>query len=405
MADVLVVGAGPTGLALAADLAQSGVSARVIDKASAPSDKSKALGVQAGTLEVLGRVFGQKLPDAMVAAGQPAREAFIHVDDLAPIRADLSTIPSRFDFILILPQSETERILGERLSSHGGAVERNRELIGLRETGSGFVATIQRAGASPEEAPFKFVVGCDGAQSATRRLLDIPFAGAAYTGEFLLADATLRWPWSYGCARPFINSEGIMAFFPFKDERHYRVIVVKGMKPSPIEEVALPELQECVRRLSDGAIQIESASWLTRFHVHHRMAGRFRKGNGFLAGDAAHIHSPAGGQGMNTGIQDALNLGAKLAAVLRGAPPASLDDYEKERMPVARSVLRGTDLAFKLALLPENALIRFGRRYLFPRLLRSPFLQRRVIRAISEVDVARKESARRDAAAKTPASS
>ena len=107
MADVLVVGAGPTGLALAADLAQSGVSARVIDKASAPSDKSKALGVQAGTLEVLGRVFGQKLPDAMVAAGQPAREAFIHVDDLAPIRADLSTIPSRFDFILILPQSET----------------------------------------------------------------------------------------------------------------------------------------------------------------------------------------------------------------------------------------------------------------------------------------------------------
>ena len=108
---------------------------------------------------------------------------------------------------------------------------------------------------------------------------------------------------------------------------------------------------------------------------------------------------------MNTGIQDALNLGAKLAAVLRGAPPASLDDYEKERMPVARSVLRGTDLAFKLALLPENALIRFGRRYLFPRLLRSPFLQRRVIRAISEVDVARKESARRDAAAKTPASS
>lgn len=381
---------------MAADLAQAGVTARVIDKAPAPSDKSKALGVQAGTLEILGRVFGPRMPDEMIKAGRQAREAFIHIDDQPPIRADLSVIPSPFNYILILSQSETERILYERLRGAGGAVERETELVRLRQESNGVVATLKSAGKPEESAAFRYVIGCDGAHSGTRRAAEIPFEGGAYTGDFLLADVVLSWPWSHGAARPFLNAAGVMACFPFKEERHYRLVIVLKGAPSRDADPTLAEIKDCARRISGGAVAVESASWLTRFRVHHRMASRFRKGCVFLAGDAAHIHSPAGGQGMNTGIQDALNLSAKLAAVLRGAPERLLDSYEKERMPVARDVVRSTDLAFKVALRPESALMRLGRRHVLPRLVRSPRLQARVIRAMSEVDVARREIARRE---------
>jgi 2-polyprenyl-6-methoxyphenol hydroxylase-like FAD-dependent oxidoreductase len=373
------------------------VSARVVDAAPAPSDKSRALGVQAGTLELLGRVFGEALPAEMTAAGRPAREAFVHVDDLGPVRVDLSAVPSRFDFILILPQSETERLLAERLAAAGGAVERGLELVGLREEADGIVAALRRADGAVEEASFEFVAGCDGAHSAVRRAADIPFAGGAYVGDFILGDTALRWPWPYGAARPFINGQGVLACFPFKGERLYRVVMaLKDAPPSDDAAVGLDEFRALASRLSGGAVRVESATWLTRFRVHHRMAERFRKGRVFLAGDAAHIHSPAGGQGMNTGIQDALNLGAKLANVLRGGPESLLDDYERERLPAARGVVRGTDFAFKLALCPESALARWARRQIFPRLLGARAIQRRVLRTMSQVDVGRREIERRD---------
>jgi 2-polyprenyl-6-methoxyphenol hydroxylase-like FAD-dependent oxidoreductase len=221
--------------------------------------------------------------------------------------------------------------------------------------------------------------------------------GAAYTGEFVLGDVELEWKWGYHSLRVFMSSKGVIASFPMRGERRYRLILIP--KGAPAGASGSPELSlEEFRSILSGInkeIHVTSATWLTRFRVHHRMVGAFRKGRLFLAGDAAHIHSPAGGQGMNIGIQDALNLSFKLAATLPSDREQSLlDAYEAERLPVARGVLRGTDFAFRGALLPERRSVAFIRRHVLPRLIGANWIQRRMIAAISEVSIARREIAR-----------
>lgn len=390
---VLVIGAGPTGLAAALALAHLGVAVRIVDKNPARSDKSKALGVQAGTLECLGAAVDDELVDQMIGAGRPTAAAWIHLGDGDPIRIDLSTIASRYPFILILAQSETEEILEQRLNRLSVSVERQTELVDIEETDSQVLAWMKTSKGEVEEARFSFAIGCDGAHSVVRRLLKIAFKGAAYTGDFILGDVALQWSWPAGSVQTFVSRRGVAAAFPMKGEQ-YRLILIPRERPVAAErrDIDLDAFRSIASELVKGQISIQSATWLTRFGVHHRIVERFQQGRVFLAGDAAHIHSPAGGQGMNTGIQDALNLAFKLKKVLaEESPLASLKDYERERLPVARQVLRGTDLVFRMGLLPENLLTAFARRTLLPLVVGSSFVQRRVVDAISEMAVARRE--------------
>jgi len=397
---VLVIGAGPTGLATAAALVRQGVSVRIIDQSEARSDRSKALGVQAGTLECIAKALDPALSEEMIRSGQPAREAWIHIDDQSPIPVDFKTIPSRFPYILILAQSETERILEAFLTKHSVEVERRTELLEIESQGSaqGSKVVSKIKGPKGEETiTSDFVIGCDGAHSTVRHQMGFTFEGAAYTGDFILGDVTLEWPWPYDSIHTFVSERGVIASFPMKGERKYRLILIPK-EESPADrpaEISLEEFRSVTDFLSQKKIRVQDASWLTRFRVHHRRVEHFQKGRVFLAGDAAHIHSPAGGQGMNTGIQDAFNLAFKLKRYLDGQSDfESLRRYERERLPVAKKVLRGTDWVFKLALLPETGLTSFLRRVVVARLVRKAWIQKRVAAAISEMAVAQKEMAR-----------
>lgn len=391
---VLIVGAGPSGLAAALVLARLGIAVRIIDKNAARSDKSKALAVHAGTLECLKAAIGTQLVRELIDAGQPTRAAWIHLDGAAPISVDISAIPSEYNFILNLPQAETERIFEQRLGELSVKVERNTELLEAVEQEVAMVSKIKLPTGAIDEITSDFMIGCDGAHSTVRHLLGIPFHGSTYGGDFILGDVILSWSWAHDSVRLFVNARGVIAAFPLKGEHHYRLILIRQDRNSMSDQpdMDLREFQSIVSELSVDGIIVQSASWLTRFRVHHRLVKQLQLGRSFLAGDAAHIHSPAGGQGMNTGIQDALNIGFKLARVLTQEMPLSgLSDYEKERLPVARQVLRGTDFVSRLALLPENWLKRFVRGTLLAMAVRSPFLQRRVLTMISEVGVARRE--------------
>lgn len=391
--EVLVVGAGPTGLTLAAALARLGVRTRVIDRGAGRTDKSKAIGVQAGSLEALGDFFGDELSDKMVADGFSAREFFAEFGQRDSLRFDLSQIPSRFNFILVLPQSYTEQFLEDELAKSALAVQWRKELVSLEQNGSTVTARMQDAAGQAEELECDFVVGCDGAHSTVRHQAGIPFAGSAYEGNFVLGDVVLRWPWPYNAGRALISDRGIVGCFPMPGEQGaYRLIVAaKGPVETASPDISPDEFCALLARLVETPIEISRFVWLTRFRLHHRIARRFASGRVYLAGDAAHIHSPVGGQGMNTGILEALNLGSKLAAVLRhGAPLAVLDRYEQERLPIARSILRGTDIAFQFAL-SGNPLVARLRPMLLPRILGTRWIQRRLATAISQVSAARRE--------------
>ncbi|WP_145749596.1 FAD-dependent monooxygenase [Nitrospirillum amazonense] len=406
---VLVVGAGPTGLALAAMLGRTGVPVRVIDKAVGRSQQSKALGVHAGTLEALSDVFGVGLPARMVATGQPVRAVHFHLGDRQPIAVDLGGLPSPYNFVLVLPQGETERLLAEQAAAFNVAVDWNHELAALRQDGDGVQCEVRRPDGGIELVRAAYVVGCDGAHSEVRHQVGAGFAGGSYPGTFLLADVSLDWGPGYGdlghdSVRFFSTEAGAMAFFPLKDPDQATlgptlcrlVLIPKGDAPAAEAEVDLAVFTTLARAVSGLPLVLEEAAWLTRFTIHHRMVKRLRHGRVFLAGDAAHIHSAAGGQGMNTGIQDALNLGARLTEALRRGPRGRkdegvLDRYAQDRLPVARGVLRGTDLISRVGLLADGWWGRLLRRHILPLVIGTPFLRRRIALTLSQLPVSRQE--------------
>ncbi len=394
---VLVVGAGPTGLAAASALARLGISVRIIDKSQTRSDKSKALGIQAGTLECLENVCGEELTLKLVNAGSPVKDVQIHLDNDRPIYVDFGHIPSRYNYILILDQSETERILEEYLNNHDIRVERQTELIEINDRGDYVISSIQNNLGNRKEIQSSFVIGCDGAHSTIRHLLRFSFKGGSYTGDFILGDVTLKWPWPHGALQASVSQQGVIASFRMKGNQQYRLILIPRTPSSKADEpeITLEEFCSIVSTLSQNQIKVLNSKWLTRFRVHHRMVEQMQKGRVFLAGDSAHIHSPIGAQGMNTGIQDALNLAFKLKRVLQdNLTLETLKHYERERIPVARRVLRSTDFAFRLALLPETDFSQFLRRTIFSKIVSIPFIQRRIVSAISEISIARQEIAR-----------
>jgi 2-polyprenyl-6-methoxyphenol hydroxylase-like FAD-dependent oxidoreductase len=345
LVDVIVVGAGPTGLTLAAELAAFGVRARLIDRGLDRVHDSRALAIQPRTLEVLA---GLGVTDELVVGGNRAVQLRMHVGGrvLAMPMFDLGLDDTAYAFLLFLSQAETERVLGEQLAAAGIAVERGVELAGLGNAADAVTASLRHSDGREEVASARYVAGCDGGHSTVRRLAAIRFEGSSYPQTFVLADTEADGV-EPGAAHAFVSETGMLLFFPLGKPATWRLL---AMRPPADAPVVLDEVQALASSYTGGAVRLHDPVWMTNFRLHHRAATRYRAGRVFLAGDAAHVHSPAGAQGMNTGIQDAVNLGWKLAHTLRGVTnPALLDSYEAERAPIGKMVLRFTDRAFTIA--------------------------------------------------------
>ena len=335
--DVIVVGAGPTGLMLACELALAGVRCRIVERRNGQSNVTRAFAVHARTLELLD---ARGLADDLLSRGIP-------VQRLAPAPGamlDMTEFETAFPMVLMAPQSGTEYLLEERAARLGVRIDYGTEVVGLRQTDDGVEVDLQVDGAVATSQA-GYVVGCDGSHSVTRRLIDVDFVGERYPTHILLADVQLADPPDEVMfARS--GDEGVVLCVPFGDS-WYRVIAWdRTREQAPLEEpVTAAEMRSAFERIAGTDFGMGEPRWSSRFLSEHRQARHYRVGRVFLAGDAAHVHSPLGGQGMNTGIGDAMNLGWKLAGALHGwAPSWLLDSYEQERYPVGALVLKMTDV-------------------------------------------------------------
>ena len=290
-----------------------------------------------------------------------------------------------------MDESDTERVLEQRLEQLGGRVERSTQLLGFRVDGERVTATLQGPDGT-SELETRFLVGADGAHSTVRHEAGIGFAGAAYPERFLLADLDLDWDLPHDEGHIWIGDDGLVAAIPLPGERRYRVIVplppAYAAKEYESEAEIAAEAETLLGQRTGVTLRrIGDPVWASAFRIQRRQADRYRRGPVFLAGDAAHVHSPVGGQGMNTGIQDAFNLGWKLALAARDqAAPGLLDTYQAERHPIARGVLRGTHLGTRLVL-AQNPLMRAVRERAVPAIVSIPPIRRRILAAVSQLSI------------------
>ncbi|GAA2258559.1 NAD(P)/FAD-dependent oxidoreductase [Actinomadura luteofluorescens] len=332
---VLVVGAGPAGLSLAASLRQKGVDAVLLDRAAEGANTSRAAVVHARTLETLREVgaTGELVERGIIVPRFTVRER-----DRVLLTVEFGDLPTDFPYTLLVPQNVTEEILLGRLHAAGGVVHRPFEVTGLEQDEDGVTATLADGG----QIRAAYAVGTDGMHSTVREHAGIAFEGDAYPQSFVLADVHLDWAGGSEEVMLFFSAEGVTVVAPLPGGRH-RIVATVDEAPREPTAADVQALMDARGPKRHPAL-IKDVVWSSRFRVHHRLAAHYRAGRVFLAGDAAHVHSPAGGQGMNTGIQDALNLAGKLAAVLGdGAPDTVLDEYEAERRPVAEQVVSFTD--------------------------------------------------------------
>jgi 2-polyprenyl-6-methoxyphenol hydroxylase-like FAD-dependent oxidoreductase len=388
-ADVLIAGAGPTGLVLAIWLTMLKVRVRIIDKVAEPGTTSRALAIQARTLEFYQQIG---LAQAVVDRGHkvPAINLWVKGERAARVPLDnLGQGITAFAFPTIFPQDEHERLLIERLRGLGVEVERPAELTGFEDAGGQIRAVLNKPGCQ-ETATFAFLAGCDGARSKVREVLGTGFPGGTYDHLFYVADIEAAGPPVNGELHVDLEDAEFLAVFPLQDTGRARLIgtvrddVAKDQEDLQFDDVSARAIQHL-------KLDITRVNWFSAYRVHHRVANSFRQGRAFLLGDAAHIHSPVGGQGMNTGIGDAVNLAWKLAACLKEpACEALLDSYEPERMAFARLLVATTDRAFT-AVIDPGALARFIRTKVIPRLaplvMRAPAIRRAAFRTVSQTAV------------------
>jgi len=347
--DVLVVGAGPTGLMLANQLVRMGVRVLIIDRHSGPAMQTRALGVQARTLEIYQHLG---IVDEALDLGKRATGANMWVEGRKAARipvGDIGRDVSPYPFILILGQDDNEKLLGEALKKQGVTVQWNTELVGLAQDEHRVTAKVKRPDGGIGDVAAKWVGGCDGAHSAVREMSGIAFEGAPYEHVFFVADTEVTGQMVPDELNVYLWKQGFHLFFPMRGVDHWRIV---GILPAQLRErndLTFDDVMPSVRQEAGTELAFKTCSWYSTYRIHHRRAARFRDRRCFLLGDAAHIHSPVGAQGMNTGLQDAYNLGWKLALVVAGrADAALLDSYEDERIPVATQLLRTTDRAFSL---------------------------------------------------------
>ena len=348
--EVLIVGAGPTGLMLANQLARRGIRVLIIDRHAGPSRETRALGVQARTLEIYSALG---IVARALELGTPATGAYLWASGRRMAHVPLGDAgkdATPYPYILVLGQDDNERIMGERLRDWGVSVQWNTELVALDQDADGVVATLKGADGTRRTITAAWVGGCDGARSVVRELTGITFPGAPYEHVFFVADVQVTGSMVPSSVNVYLWKAGFHLFFPMRGTDHWRIV---GILPSELrnrDDIDFESVVPSVQRELGSSLAFKECSWFSTYRIHHRRAARFRDRRCFLLGDAAHIHSPVGAQGMNTGLQDAYNLAWKLALVIRGQAASSLlSSYEGERMPVAQRLLDTTDRGFRLA--------------------------------------------------------
>lgn len=346
--DVLIVGAGPTGLMLAGQLGRRGVRATIIDRHAGPSRETRALGVQARTLEIYSQLG---VADRALELGKRATGANIWANGrmMAHVPLGVGLRETPYPFLLVLGQDANERILGDRLGDFGMSVRWNTELVALEQEPDQVTATLRSAGGETRTLTAAWVAGCDGAKSAVRELCGIGFPGGAYEHVFFVADTEATGTMVTDEVNVYLWRDGFHLFFPMRGRDHWRIVGILPARLRSRPDVTFESVLPSLRGEAGTGLSFKGCSWFSTYRIHHRRAARFRDRRCFVLGDAAHIHSPMGAQGMNTGLQDAYNLGWKLALVIQHrANAALLDSYEAERLPVAQRLLRTTDRAFRL---------------------------------------------------------
>jgi 2-polyprenyl-6-methoxyphenol hydroxylase-like FAD-dependent oxidoreductase len=334
---------------LANQLGRRGVRALIVDRHAGPSVETRALGVQARTLEIYSKLG---IVDRALDLGKRGTGANIWADGKKMARVPLgeagqSVTP--YPFILILGQDDNERIMGERLRDLSMSVEWNTELVGLEQEPGHVSAMLKLPDGTTRKVTTAWVAGCDGARSAVRELSAITFPGAPYEHVFFVADTEVTGNMVPDEVNVYLWRQGFHLFFPMRGKDHWRIVGILPANLRGRDDVKFEAVIPSLRGEAGAGLSLRACSWFSTYRIHHRSAARFRDRRCFLLGDAAHIHSPVGAQGMNTGLQDAYNLGWKLALVVAGrADAALLDSYEEERMPVARRLLNTTDRAFRL---------------------------------------------------------
>ena len=343
---VLIVGAGPSGLVLALWLNRMGVDLRIVDQSAGPGTTSRALAVQARTLELYRQL---DLAQPVIDQGYPIKAFNIWTEGEHRARIELGAIGAGltpYPFLHIYPQDKHEGLLVERLLEAGVRVERNTVLEHFEEDGDTVVAQLRDAAGNSERVEARYLAGCDGARSRVRDIIGVGFPGGTYRQVFYVADVEGESPALNGELNLDLDEADLLAVFAMAPRGHGRLVgTLRDERADRAETLQFSDVSQ--RAIDNLLISVHKVNWFSTYRVHHRVAEHFRRGHAFLAGDAGHIHSPAGGQGMNTGIGDVINLAWKLAAVVQGrAPDSLLDSYEAERLPFARRLVETTDRVF-----------------------------------------------------------
>ncbi len=365
--DVLIVGAGPTGLSLACQFIRHGVDFVIIDKNETTTPHSKAIGVQARTLEIYEQIG---LADKLIEAGRIAAKVRMIVGGKVRGEAEFAELGkgmSPYPFILMVEQGRHEALLYDYIKSNKKDVRWRTSLESFSQTGEGVTGEVKLPDGSSETVEAKYLIGCDGAKSLVRHSLGLTFEGSTFARMFYVADVQINWEFTQDAGNAFLMKDTLLAFFPMKGENQWRIV---GTFPEEFAkdegDVLYEEIEERIKKDTELDLDITKVNWFSTYKVHTRHVNKFSVGRCFLAGDSAHIHSPAGAQGMNTGIQDGYNLAWKMALVLNGkASLEILNTYNEERLPNAKNLTRTTDRFFDLAASP-GAFLSFARMYVFP---------------------------------------
>ena len=377
--DVLIIGAGPVGLAAAVTLRRRGANVRIVDAAEHGASTSRAAVIHARTLEVLASI---DLAAPIVDEGVIVPDFTVRDGARKLAHLDFRSLETPYPFTLMLSQARTEELLARAFTDLGGEIEREVAFESF-DTGAGAESVVLRhRDGTREKATSRFVIGADGSRSGVRKARAITFEGSEYAASFVLADVSMTWSLAPDEVQLFLAKQGLVVVAPLPGGRHR---IVATMDDAPAEPTAL-DVQRILDERGPGDAVVQSVAWNSRFRVAHRLASAYRDGNVFLAGDAAHVHSPAGGQGMNLGIQDAVLLGGILNDVLEGERAKDcLDDYEGLRRPAAQGVITLTDRMTRMATL-RSPILRGLRNAAIGVALRSPRRQHALTRRIAQLD-------------------
>lgn len=392
--EVIIVGAGPTGLMAACQLSRLGITFRIIEKNAGPTIHSRALAIHAASIEIFSQMG---IVDQFLEAGKKVKAINYLVKGKVEKQIQLSNFGkglTEFPFLLMLEQSKTERLLGIFLEKHGHKVEWNTEVINLNQDDSYVRATV-RSQNQDKTITSRWLIGADGAKSFVRQNLNIPFGGQTYPQDLFVLDCKVNWKLKDDEMYIGFSDHSFAGFFPMPEDR-CRIISFVPSEVIANEKLAFEDIEKRFAEKMQMDIKLSSAKWISRYRAHHRYVSHFSVGRCFLAGDAAHIHSPVGAQGMNTGLQDAFNLAWKLAFVLKGkATENILSTYEKERLPFAKRLVNTTDRAFAVTV-SQSVFFKMMRMYVAPRLLsvllKVKALEKLIFKTVSQIGISYSET-------------